>query len=221
MRALGRHCAWIVLALGIAHPAAGAREAVGTGEGSSAHRGLAATRMLVARLAAAGRGEAAVTLTQPDPMGGPARVERGRLALEPPACVRLDFPRTGERFATRADGGEWVQPAARQMVKLNREQTAVVSGLWAMFLGGGGGRFVERPDGARRFMLQAREAKDGLPDRITVLLDARGLPASLEMDDGQGGMVRYAFKRWRFSRASGVGAFTLRPPSGFTVIDLP
>ena len=73
----------------------------------------------------------------------------------------------------------------------------------------------------RRFVLEAREPEEGLPERITVLLDARGLPVALEMDDWAGGGVRYAFKAWRFSRASGARAFVLRPPSGFTLVDLP
>ncbi|MEK7824298.1 MAG: hypothetical protein AAB290_04565 [Candidatus Eisenbacteria bacterium] len=183
--------------------------------------GLAATRTLVARLAAAGRGETAVTLTRSDPMGGPAQVERGRLALEPPDRVRLDFPGSGERIAVRGDGGEWVQPAARQMVRLKREQTARVAGLWEVFLRGGNERFAERVAGERRFVLEARESEEGLPERITVFLDARGLPVALEMDDWAGGGVRYAFKAWRFSRPSGARAFVLRPPSGFTVVDLP
>jgi hypothetical protein len=39
--------------------------------------------------------------------------------------------------------------------------------------------------------------------------------------DATGDGVRYAFKAWRFSRVAGVRAFVLRPPAGYTVIDLP
>jgi len=162
-----------------------------------------------------------VTLTRSDPMGGPAQVMRGRLALEPPDRVRLDFPATGERIAVRGDGGEWVQPAARQMVRLKPEQTDLAAGLWEVFLRGGNDRFAERAVGARRFVLEARTQEEGLPGKIQVVLDARGLPATLEMDDPSGGDVRYAFRGWRFTRASGVRAFALRAPAGYTVVDLP
>jgi outer membrane lipoprotein-sorting protein len=183
--------------------------------------GLKATRALVARLTTAGRGEAAVTLTRFDPMGGPEQVERGRLALEPPDRVRLDFTGSGERLAVRGDGGEWVQPATRQMLRLKREQTALAAGLWAMFLRGGNEHFVERAAGQRRFVLVARKPKDGLPDRITVVVDARGLPVALGLVDATGDSVRYAFRAWRFSRAAGARAFVLQTPPGYAVIDLP
>ena len=192
----------------------------GGAEGTRTSAGLVATRALVARLTAAGRGEAVVTLTQSDPMGGPARIERGRLALEPPDRVRLEFPGSGERIAVRGDGGEWVQPAARQMVRLKREQTSLAAGLWAVFLRGGNERFTERAAGGRRFVLEARAPEDGPPERITVVVDARGLPVSLEMEDPTGAGVRYAFRTWRFTRAAGIRAFVLKPPPGFTVIDL-
>jgi outer membrane lipoprotein-sorting protein len=204
-----------LVVLGVALATAGRADA------PPAHGGLAATRALVARLASAGRGEAAVTLTRSDPMGGPAQVERGRLALEPPDRARLDFPGSGERIAMRGDGGEWVQPATRQMVRLNRAQTASVAGLWELFLHGGNDRFTERAAGKRRFVLEALEPGDGLPERITVRLDTRGLPVALETDDAAGVGVRYAFGVWRFSRASGAPAFVLRPPAGFAVVDLP
>jgi hypothetical protein len=204
-----------VLVLGLALAAAGRADV------PPVHGGLAATRVLVARLAAAGRGEAAVTLTRSDPMGGPAQVERGRIALEPPDRVRLDFPGSGERIAVRGDGGEWVQPAPRQMVRLKRAQIAWVAGLWEVFLRGGNNRLAERAGGARRFVLEPLEPDEGLPERITLHLDTHGLPVALEMDEAAGGGVRYTFKAWRFSRPAGERAFVLKPPPGFAVVDLP
>ena len=187
-----------------------------------ASRGLDATRVLVARLAARGRGEAAVTLTRTDPLGGPPQVEQGRLALEPPARARLDFPASGERVAVRAGGGEWIQPAAHQLVRLTRARSETAAGLWQVLLRGGEERFRERSSGARRRVLEAKpEGGEGLPDRITVDLDPQGLPAALELDDGSGSTVRYQFRGWRFSGPQGDRAFTLVPPRGYAVIDMP
>lgn len=182
---------------------------------------LAAARTLVARLAAAGRGTAAVTVTRADPLGGPDRVERGRLALEPPDRVRLDFPASGERLALRGDGGEWVQPVARQLVRLDREQAETVAWLWEVFLRGGAAGFAERPAGPRRTVLTPRGREGGLPDSIAVTLDARGLPARVVYPEPGGGSVRYDLAGWAFGRPRGPAAFTLAAPRGYTVVALP
>jgi outer membrane lipoprotein-sorting protein len=184
--------------------------------------GLVATRALVERLTAAGRGEAAVTLKRTDPLGGPPQVEKGRIALEPPARVRLDFPASGERVAVRADGGEWVQPATQQMLRLTRQRTEAAAGLWQVLLRGGAERFRERSSGSRRCVLEAKpDSGSGIPDRITVELDARGLPTAIEMDDGSGSTTRYEFLGWRFSGPKGDRAFTLAAPRGYAVVDMP
>lgn len=212
----------LALALGLAAAGGADGPPVGAAPGATrAKGGLVATRTLVARLAAVGRGEAALTLTRHDPMGGPALIVRGRLALEPPDRVRLDFPTTGERIAVRREGGEWIQPAARQMVRLKPEQTDLAAGLWEVFLSGGNEHFTERRVGGGRFVLEARAPEEGLPGSIHVALDARGLPAALEMTDASGDSVRYAFRAWRFTRASGAEAFVLQPPPGYAVVDLP
>ncbi len=192
----------------------------GTGRADAA-AGLAATRVLVARLAAAGRAEATVIITRPDPLGGVSNVQRGTLALEPPDRVRLDFPGTGERLAVHGDEGEWVQPAMRQLVRIQRDQVALAAWLWDVFLHGGGDRFIEREIGARRFVLEPREPHSGLPDRVTLRLDARGLPSGLEIDDAAADGASYRFSGWRFRRARGDSAFVLRPPPGYAVVDLP
>jgi outer membrane lipoprotein-sorting protein len=174
----------------------------------------------MARLAGAGRGEAAVTLTRSDPMGGPARIERGRLALEPPDRLRLDFTPSGERIAVRGDGGEWVQPRARQMLRLRAEQVNQAAALWSVFLRGGRDDFSERSLGNGRFELEARDSESVLPERIALRLDSRGLPVRVELDDA-GDQVRYDFSGWRFTRPAGAPAFVLRAPKGYAVVDLP
>jgi len=142
----------VVLALSLPPGPAGA---AGTGASPATAPGLASTRTLVARLRA-GRGEAAVTVTRGDPLGGPDRVDQGQVALEPPDRVRLDFAKTGERIALRGDGGEWVQPAAKQLVRIRREQAGLATWLWEVFLAGGSEAFAERSSGERRFTLEPR-----------------------------------------------------------------
>ncbi len=198
--------------------AIGASIALASGPAApGASGGLAVTRALRARLAATGRATAAVTVTLPDPLGGRARVERGRLALEPPDRLRLDFPASGERIAVRGEGGEWVQPATRQLVRIRREQAALAGWLWDVFLRGGADRFDELTVGGKT-RLRSRDAKEGLPD-LLVILDARGLPAQLEIVEPAG--ARYDFRGWRFSRPQGGRSFVLAPPAGYTVVDLP
>jgi hypothetical protein len=187
---------------------------------AAAAGGLAATRVLVAKLAA-GRGEAAIVVARADPMGGPDRVERGRITLEPPDRVRLDFAAGGERITLRGDGGEWIQPGARQMVRLDAAQAGMAGWLWEVLLQGGTTDFAERTVGARRMVLQPRDRDSGLPDSITVALDPRGLPAQVAFADPGGGETRYRFQGWSFSRARGAGAFRLSAPRGYTVVDLP
>lgn len=187
---------------------------------AAAAGGLAATRVLVAKLAA-GRGEAAIVVARADPMGGPDRVERGRITLEPPDRVRLDFAASGERITLRGDGGEWIQPGARQMVRLDAAQAGMAGWLWEVFLKGGTTDFGERMVGVRRLVLQPRDRDSGLPDSITVVLDPRGLPAQVAFADPGGGETRYRFQGWSFARARGAGAFRLSAPRGYAVLDLP
>ncbi len=186
------------------------------GESPTAEKRLEATRVLVQRLVGSGRCEASVMLVVEDPMGGPPRVQRGTLALEPPSRVRLDFA-NGERIAVRGDGGEWLQPAQRQMIRLGSGQAGLVSWLWDLFLKGGQGRFHERAAGARRFVLTAGDDARGLPDTIGIVVDARGLPAALEIRDAGLGETLYRFSGWRFAKPRGATAFELRAPAGFTV----
>lgn len=182
---------------------------------------LAATRTLAAKLAHSGRGEAAVTVARSDPMGGPDREDKGQLVLEPPDRVRLDFGQTGERIALRGDGGEWVQPASKQMVKIRREQAGLAAWLWEVFLQGGGDAFGEHASGERRYTLEPRDRDSGLPGKITITLDPRGLPSEVRFVESEGVEIRYRFRSWSFRAAKGAKAFTLTAPRGYAVVDLP
>jgi hypothetical protein len=186
-----------------------------------AGQGLAATRTLVAKLSRAGRGEASVTVTMTDPMGGPDVFQAGRLALEPPGRVRLDFAATGERVALRGDAGEWIQPHAEQMVRLGREQAGMAAWLWEILMQGGTGGFSERATGTHRYALEPRDPDAGLPLVLSVELDARGLPVLIEFAESPGVTTRYRFKGWRFTRARGPAAFTLTAPRGYAVVEVP
>ena len=135
--------------------------------------------------------------------------------------MRLDFAATGERIAIRADGGEWIQPQARQMVRLAREQAAMATWLWEILLKGGTAGFTERASGPRRFALEPIERDSGLPQGITVVLDARGLPAQIEFAEEGGAGTRYRFQAWRFVRSRGPRSFTLTAPRGYAIVDLP
>lgn len=183
--------------------------------------GLVSTRTLVAKLSALGRGEASITVTMSDPMGGPDHVQTGRLALEPPDRVRLDFAATGERIALRGEAGEWIQPAARQMVRLGREQADMAAWLWEILMQGGTGGFTERSTGARRHALAPLDRDAGLPESITVELDARGLPVRIEFAESPGVTTRYRFRGWRFMRPRGAAGFTLSAPRGYAVVAVP
>lgn len=208
----------------------GARAGAGPGLEAppAVHPALHSTRTLVGRLAKSGRGEVPVTVSRADPLGGPDHVDQGRLSLEPPDRVRLDFAATGERIALRGDGGEWVQPQARQMVKIRREQAGLATWLWEVFLAGGADAFVERAagpgeaaPGGKGFILEPRDRNAGIPGKITIQTDAKGLPSEVRFTDPDGAETRYRFRGWSFRAAQGAGAFTLSAPHGYTTVDLP
>ena len=205
----------LTLALALASPAAASAAPAAAPAAT-----LGATRTLVARLARSGRGEAAVTVARSDPIGGPDRIDRGTLALEVPDRVRLDL-KGGERIALRGDGGEWLQPRARQLVRIRSEQAGLAAWLWEVFLRGGGTEFREKATGERRFALEPRERETGLPERIAVRLDERGLPAEIAFTEADGAEIRYRFRSWRFMAARGPKAFALQAPRGYEVVDLP
>jgi hypothetical protein len=179
---------------------------------------LQVTRALAARFARQPR--ATVTLERRAPPGGAASAAptRAGLALEVPDRALLEFPATGERVAMRGDGGEWLQPELRQMVRLDAAQAAAARRWWAILLPGAGARFAERALGGGRWAVTALEAPG---DTAVVTLDAAGLPSSLALDDGSGTRVTWTLRGWAFGAARGPEGYRLRAPAGYEVVDLP
>ena len=177
-----------------------------------------AVRALISKLQSNGLGETKITQTTPDPTGGPARVDKATLALEPPDRARVDYAE-GEALTVRSDGGEWLMPAAQQMLVLQPEQAAEAARVWSILLSGGEG-FTGRKLGARRHALIPREA-GGTVDSAWIDVDAAGLPVKAELFTSATGKVTVAFGPWKFSKARGQAAFRLKAPEGWPVIPLP
>jgi hypothetical protein len=183
---------------------------------------LESARVLFARLAAAGRAEAQLRWSVTGPDGAPVP-QGGSLALEPPSLARLAVPATGERVTLRADGGEWLQPSLRQLVRLTPRHTGAAMRWWRLLAGGGSGAGVtarERKLAPGRYRLVL--AADGAPeaDSAEVWLDARGLPSRLVLG-APGDDQEYRLSGWRFVRARGAGDFRLSAPPGFEDVTLP
>jgi len=178
---------------------------------AAAYPALQSARALAARLGAGGRAEALVERRALDPFTGAVRSIRGRLALEPPDRALLEFPSTGERIALRGDGGEWLQPALEQMLRLGPENAAAARRWWEPLLPAGGGRFHEQALGGGRYAVVPREAPRGGGDTAWVGLDSRGLPVRLE----------YQVRGWRFLRPRGRAGFVIEAPDSFQVVELP
>ena len=68
-------------------------------------------------------------------------------------------------------------------------------------------------------MLTLRHEGGALPETLAVTVDARGLPAAMEVRDPALGLSVYRFTRWTFARPRGRTAFVLRAPSGYTVLE--
>lgn len=172
---------------------------------------LESTRRLAAELKRAGRAE--VTLSW---AVGDDRLS-GALALEPPSLARLVVASTGERVTLRADGGEWLQPALQQMVRLSPEHSGAAMQWWRLLAGGSGAR--ERRLGRGGYRLVVGSGAEA--DSAEVWLDPRGFPARLVLGDPIGGRQEYTLRNWRFARAKGVTAFRIQPPAGVEVVELP
>lgn len=197
---------------------------------------LEATRALAAGLARTGRAEATLSWSV---MGLPGRATstmRGVLAVEPPALARLDIAATGERITLRADGGEWLQPQLQQFVKLNARHSVAAMRWWRLLAGAtpaapgsaGAGTldarsalYEERKLGPGHYRLVVAATPWAEADSAEVWLDARRLPARLELADGMGGRSAYRLTAWRFVRARGVAAFKLTAPPGIEAVELP
>ena len=181
--------------------------------------GLVSTRGLVQRLGRAGR--ATVAFRAVTRSEGGVRARRGTLALEPPDRVRIDFPALGERIALRSDGGEWVQPAARQMLTLTTQHVASTMGLWRLFLNPEEGLYAERRLTANRFRLGLAATETTLPESVTVTLAGTGLPSRIEFVSPAGDLETYEFGAWRFGPARGAAGFRLAAPRGYEVLPMP
>jgi hypothetical protein len=208
--------AWMLATLlaAIGSAAAATSEAAGPGSRTTP----VATRGLSERLQRHGRADARLTQTVVA-AGETLRSDRGRLALEPPDRLRLDFT-SGERVTLRGDGGEWLQPQLEQLLVFRPEQSQTVVGLWRAFLGGGGSAYGERALGSRRYRLVAREPAAGEPDSLEVTLGRDGLPARVEAWAGDQRWV-LALRGWAFARPRGAEAFRLRAPAGYSVFEWP
>lgn len=179
---------------------------------------LQASARLARELGAARRAEVTLRWELPGAPGSPPRPMSGTLALEAPDRVRLDMPGTGERLVARGDGGEWLQPATKQLLRFGAGQAAPAIRWWRVLLGEAAG-VRERRVAPRRWVLVQRDAA-GFADSATVWLDARGLPARLELPGGDGTMT-YRLGGWRFVKARGPAAFRLSAPAGYETIELP
>ena len=179
---------------------------------------LESTRVLLARLRASGRAEAAVVLRRTDPETGTERATRGRLALELPGHARLEFPSTGEVLTLRGDGGEWLQPGPRQLLHAGPQSAGAAMEWWAALLDSGAS-FRELPLPGRGYTLMP--AAGDSSDAQRVWLGPGRLPERLEIATGFGERQRYDLSAWRFTRPRGRAAFVLTAPPGFETVELP
>lgn len=175
-----------------------------------------ASRALAARLAEAGRMEAALVQVVPDPLGGPAAERRGQVAIEQPRSVRLDY-RDGESVTLREDGGEWLQPRLEQMLVFDAAGAGAAASAWDLLLGRDDA-LRARAVGPDRWRLHPLRPAPGLPDSVEVRLDAAGLPERLVAWVGGEATVEFRMSGWRSRQARGRAAFVLSAPKGFEVI---
>jgi len=183
---------------------------------SGAVPGPRALRVLRERLAGAGRAEVAVSQVVMA-AGDTVRRLRGQLTLELPDRVRVDDALSGERLTARSDGGEWLQPAANQMLILRPEQAGQVAGVWRFLLDHSDR--IERLAGSGRFVLRSGQP-DAPVDSLWVQLRSDGLPLQVCAYAGEEQWT-LDFGRWRFRAPRGAGAFKLRAPAGYTVLEWP
>jgi outer membrane lipoprotein-sorting protein len=172
-----------------------------------------------ARMRGAGRAQVRIERRAFDAGSAQERVVRGRVALEPPALARVDFD-GGESVTLREDGGEWLQPTLRQLVRLGPARARSALGWCDLLLAPGAGGIPVRdlPDG--RVLLLRPEA-GSVSDSAWATLDTSGQPMLLEVREGAGELERLRLRHWTMGSARGRSAFVLAPPHGFEVVDLP
>lgn len=181
---------------------------------------LRSTQGLLARLRASGRAEATVETAVEDLLSGKTRTVRGRLALELPHCARLDFSQ-GESLTLRDDGGDWLQPGTRQLVRSGPRSAAAALRWSAVLLESRAEEFRERALAGRGYELTPVGADSAAGERQRVWLDSNGYPGRLEIVSPGGERRAYRLSGWRFARARGRAAFVLRAPPGFETVELP
>lgn len=187
---------------------------------AGAERASAAGAGLVERLNATGRAEARIERRAPDPFGGVEQHAIGRLSLESPDRARLDFERTRESVTLRANGGEWLQPELRQMIRFGPVSARVGLRWWNVMLGRSGVSYEERALGGGRYLLLLSSVPGAAADSAWVTVGGDRLPQLLEVAEADGAHVSYRLDRWRFTAPRGAAAFVLRAPVGFETVDM-
>lgn len=181
--------------------------------------GLQASAALSRALAGGGRGEATLRYLTTGP-GGTPRAVHATLALEPPDRARMDVTASGEKLVARADGGEWLQPATRQLLRFPARRSAAALRWWRVLLATNGNA-RERKVADGRFVVTLLGERGAAVDSAEVWLDAHGLPSRLVVPAGDPEAAVYRLGGWRFTRARGEPAFRLAAPRGFEVVDTP
>lgn len=181
---------------------------------------LATARAMSVAMAKGRSGEAQVSYMLADPLGGPSRSVRGRIRVESPDRVRLDFAGSGERIALRSDGGEWLQPASRQLLRIPADRARSALQWWRVLLPASRESFREDSLAARRYALTPLDPDAG-PVRIVVRLDPKGFPAELAVSGMADETVTYRLSGWKFGPARGAAAYRLSAPAGYETVDLP
>lgn len=199
-------------------PGARAADRAGSLTPTTATSPLVTARAMSRALAGGHAGEATVSYALAD-MGGTPRTVTGRVRVESPDRVRIDFTTTGEKITLRNDGGEWLQPATKQLIRIPAERASGALRWWRVLLPGSGESFHEDALGGRRYRITSRD----VPNGITVIarLDAHGLPAELMVEGMQDQPVTYRLQGWRFGPAHGPASYHLTAPPGWEVVDLP
>ncbi len=205
--------ATVVAALALAALAGGVAAASRGGTG-----GLVVARALLARLAGGRRAEATLRITRADPLTGRPVTTRGKLALELPGLARLDLA-GGESLTLRADGGDWLQPATRQLIRAGSRSAAGALVWWQVFLPAGSAGVRETAIGPREYRLEPAGAGDGAAQ--IVRLGGDGLPRRMTVTTASGDTVEFALERWRFAAARGPAGFRLEAPRGYEVVEMP
>jgi outer membrane lipoprotein-sorting protein len=187
--------------------------------GSAAPAPRRSGEVLAARLSRSGRAEATLERRVADPLTGRMRIEPGRLALEKGGRARVDFTRGGESVTLRPDGGEWLQPALKQMIRFGPESAELGLRWWSTLMDRGAGH-EERALGGGRSLLVLRGEAGAAADSAWVTLGSDGLPRRLEIIENGGGRAEYRLSGWRFRASRGAAAFALRAPPGYEVVDM-